>query len=264
MTYIDTHSHIYFPEFDAEREALLGRMKEAGVQTITVGTVFDTSRQAVQMAIDVPELVLGATIGVHPNNANEGFSKDQFKELFNEAPIVGVGECGLDYYRGADDAQKMVQKEVFEAQINFALEHDLPLMLHVRASKGTDDAHRDTLTILDTFQKTHGSKVRGTSHFFTASLEIAKEYWKRGFATSFPGVITFAKECEEVVREAPQHLMLAETDSPYAAPVPYRGKRNEPAYVVEVVKHIACVRGEEVESVARILRENTQRIFNVG
>lgn len=272
MKYIDTHSHIYFKDFDEDREALFSRMHERNVQTITVGTGFLTSGEAVQAAIDTPEMVLGATVGVHPNHAEEGFVPKDFEGLFmvheraeGALPlVVGIGECGLDYYRGADESQKKRQKEVFEAQIVFALEHNLPLMLHVRPSKGTDDAHRDALAILDTFQRAHGDKVRGTSHFFTASLEIAKEYWRRGFATSFPGVITFAKECEEVVREAPLNMVLAETDAPYAAPVPHRGKRNEPVFVVEVVRHIAQVRGVEEWEVAEALYQNTQRIFNVG
>ncbi len=264
--YIDTHSHVYFPQFDTDREAVYERMHASAVQTIAVGTSLRTSQQAVQAVRDTPDLVVAATIGVHPNAAAEGFDTVVFEELLaTSVPrlVCGVGECGIDYYRGATDQEKAKQKEVFQAQIEFALAHDLPLMLHVRSSKGTDDAHHDALSIIDTYQKPHGEKVRGTSHFFTASLAIAKEYWKRGFATSFPGVITFAEECEKVVREAPAHLMLAETDAPYAAPLPHRGQRNEPSYVVEVVRKIAAVREEELERTKEQLLKNAQRIFNI-
>ncbi len=269
MKYIDSHSHLYFPQFDADREEVYARMRDSQVQTIAIGTGFLTSRQAVQMVSDVPDLVLAATVGVHPNSATEGFDAALFEGLFvpkgesEGAPLLvcGVGECGLDYFRGADETEKKRQQEVFEAQIAFAVQYDLPLMLHVRSSPGTSDAHQDAFALLKKAQGTHGERVRGTAHFFTASLEIAKGYWGMGFATSFPGVITFAKETEEVVRLAPRDLMLAETDAPYAAPVPHRGKRNEPAFVVDVVEHIARVRGEDPESVAAAILENTQRIF---
>ncbi|MBP9669104.1 MAG: TatD family hydrolase [Candidatus Pacebacteria bacterium] len=264
--YIDTHSHVYFPQFDTDRDAVYEHMRANTVRTIVVGTSLKTSTQALQAAQDTPDVVLAATIGVHPNAAAEGFDAVAFEGLLSSnirGTVCGVGECGIDYYRGATDQEKTKQKEVFQAQIEFALAHDLPLMLHVRSSKGTDDAHQDALAILDAYQKAHGEKVRGTSHFFTASLAVAREYWNRGFATSFPGVITFAKECEEVVRLAPAHLILSETDAPYAAPVPHRGQRNEPAFVVEVVKKIAEVRGEEIERTQEQLLKNAQRIFGV-
>lgn len=264
--FIDTHSHVYFPQFDTDREAVCERMRANAVRTIVVGTNIATSTQALQAVSDMPDVVVAATIGIHPNAASEGFDAAACEQLLTASvpqTVCAVGECGIDYYRGATDQEKAKQKEVFQAQIEFALAHDLPLMLHVRSSKGTDDAHQDALAILDAYQRVHGEKIRGTSHFFTASLAVAREYWSRGFATSFPGVITFAKECEEVVREAPPHLILSETDAPYAAPMPHRGQRNEPGYVVEVVKKIAAVRGEDEDAVKSLLYQNAQRIFGI-
>jgi TatD DNase family protein len=271
MRFIDSHSHTYFPQFDIDRDAMYERMRTLSVQTIAVGTQYATSRMAVQSSIDVPNVVCGATIGVHPHEAREGFTDTDFESLFlnderaEGAPplVVGVGECGLDYFRDVTETEKQKQREVFAAQIAFAVRHDLPLMLHVRPAKGTHDAHSEVLDMLKQAQGTHGERVRGTSHFFTASYEVAKQYWGLGFATSFPGVITFAKETEEAVREAPHDLMLAETDAPYAAPVPHRGERNEPVFIQSIVDHIARVRGEEVELVASQLVSNTQRIFNI-
>lgn len=271
MRFIDSHSHTYFPQFDVDREEMYARMRALSVQTIAVGTRYATSRMAVQAALDVPDIVCGATVGVHPNDAQEGFVATDFESFFlnherveGASPrVVGMGECGLDYFREVTEEEKQKQREVFDAQIVFAVHHNLPLMLHVRSSKGTTDAHDEVISTLQHAQKTHGSKIRGTSHFFTAPYEIAKKYWDLGFATSFPGVITFAKETEEVVREAPRDLMLAETDAPYAAPTPHRGERNEPIYVQPIVAHIAHVRGEHLEAVASQLVINTQRIFNI-
>ncbi len=270
MRYIDSHSHVYFPQFDQDREAVFSRMREMDVQTIAVGTDFLNSRSAVQYAVDYPDVVLGATIGVHPTQSGEGFNEGRYGALiatYNSpgAPrvVVGVGECGLDYFRTPREEVYQEQRGVFEAQISFAVVHDLPLMLHIRPEKGGEQAHRDAQEILKQYQATHGSRVRGTAHFFTGSVSAAQGYWDRGFATSFPGVITFAPETHAVVRAAPKELLLAETDAPYAAPVPHRGARNEPPFVVAVVQAIAHLRGEELEETARYLVDNTQRIFNI-
>lgn len=269
MRYIDSHSHLYFPQFDADRDEVMARMRAHNVTTVAVGTGYKTSRSAVQSAIDMPDIVVGATVGVHPTAYQEGFRDTDFESFFKNhertpgAPrlVVGVGECGLDYFRGATEGERRAQHDVFAAQIEFALKHDLPLMLHVRPSPGEVDAHMDALALLSHYATTHGGRLRGTAHFFTAPLFIARKYWGLGFATSFPGVITFAPETAEVVREAPQEYILAETDAPYATPVPHRGKRNEPLFVQEVVRHIGALRSEEVAFVAEYTYNNTQRIF---
>ncbi len=269
LRYIDTHSHPHFPQYDADRDLVFARMREAGVGTIAVGTSFLDSRKAVQLAMEHPDLVLGAVIGVHPNDSKESFEPEHFAGLLKmrEMPgnkiVVGVGECGIDYFRsdmGSDGAR---QKENFEKQIAFAVEHDLPLMLHVRPHKGSTDAHDDAIDMIATAQARHGSRVRGTAHFFTGPIEVAKRYWSMGFTTAFPGVITFAPDTHEIVRSAPLNMILSETDAPYAAPIPHRGKRNEPAFVVHTVEAIADIRGEDREMVRSALLENAKRIFGL-
>jgi TatD DNase family protein len=248
-------------------------MREHGVATIVVGTGLETSKKAVAFAEKESDSVLGATIGVHPSDTDESFDAATWKSDFQMhlevglpsegRVVVGVGECGFDYYRTPREEVYKHQREIFEAQIDFAVEHNLPLMLHVRPSKGSDDAHEDALALLTEYQKTHGSRVRGNAHFFTGSLAIARRYWDMGFTVAFPGVITFAKETHEVVKEAPLNMILSETDAPYAAPEPYRGERNEPTYVIEVVKYIAQLRKADEEMVAHQLVENAMRIFGI-
>lgn len=259
MKYIDTHSHPQFPQYDADRDVMLARMRDAEVGTIAVGTSQATSQNAVLLAAKHPDI--WAAIGVHPNDTNEMFDAEQFELLLHER-VVAIGECGLDFYRGANDAER--QKKNFESQIAFAVAHDFPLMLHVRPSKGTTDAHDDVLAMLVSAQREHGAHTRGTAHFFTGPLEIAERYWAIGFMTSFPGVITFAPETHAVVKAAPLDMILSETDAPYAAPVPHRGQRNEPAFVPAIIEAIATQKGLEIEPVRAQLLDNARRLFHLA
>jgi TatD DNase family protein len=261
--YIDTHSHLHFKQYDNDRADVLARMRERGVVTIAVGTSVDTSAGAIALAKEQPELVVGATIGVHPTDTDEGFDTKAYELFVKEDVVVGVGECGLDYFRGDRSVLKPRQEQAFDAQIVFAVEHSLPLMLHVRPSKGSEDAHEDALAMLRAAQKVHGEKVRGNAHFFTASLAIAKQYWDIGITVAIPGVVTFAPEMVEVVREAPLNMILSETDAPYAAPEPYRGGRNEPTYVIEIVDYIANIRREDEQVVREQLVSNACRVFGI-
>lgn len=148
-------------------------------------------------------------------------------------------------------------------QIEFALERDLPLMLHIRPSVGTVDAHLDALNILESFKSTEGERLRGTAHFFTSTPEIAQRYIDLGFHITFPGVVTFAKETQEAARTVPLERILVETDSPYASPIPHRGERNEPVFVIDVAKKIAELRGEDPESVRKQLLLNSSKLFSL-
>ena len=256
MQYIDTHSHPHFPQYDADRDEMLARMRAEDVATIAVGTSVEHSRNAVAIAEAHPDI--WATVGVHPNDTKEPFDAGVFEKMLGRK-VVAIGECGLDYFRTTEPEELKRQRENFSAQIAFAAANQLPLMLHVRPSKGSNDAHQDALDILHEARWSLG----GTSHFFTGPLDIARRYWDMGLATSFPGVITFAPETHEVVRAAPLDRILSETDAPYAAPAPYRGKRNEPAYVVHVVQAIASIRGMELEAARRQLLSNAQSIFGL-
>jgi len=265
IKYIDTHSHLFEKKFAEDKDQVLVRMQENNVGTFAVGVSYETSKQAIALA-ESNENILGAIIGVHPTDTNESFDSQAYQALLSDT-VIGVGECGLDYYRlpaqtGAErDEVYIRQRELFEAQVVFAAENDLPLMLHVRPTDGTTNAHDDVLEILSLYQKTYGDAIRGNSHFFTSTKEIARKYLELGFFISFPGVITFALELHEVVRDVPLDMMLVETDSPYAAPVPHRGKRNEPVFVIDTIKAIADIRGEDFDVVARQLLKNTQTVF---
>lgn len=264
MTYIDTHSHLHFAHFDSDRDEVMDRMRQNGVSTIAVGTGLQTSKGAVELALAHPDIVRGATVGVHPTDYNETFTPADYEPLLALGVVRAVGECGLDYYRQPREEVFEKQKPLFEAQIEFALKHKLPLMLHVRPSKGTNDAHDDALAILKANDvRRRMSHVAGTAHFFTGSLACAQQYWALGFCTSFPGVITFASETHEVVREAPIDKILSETDAPYAAPVPYRGMRAEPTHVVQVAQKIADIRGVSETIIAEQLLQNAHRVFSV-
>lgn len=259
MQYIDTHSHLHFSQYDADREEVIARMRAQEVGTIAIGTDLATSKQALALVRQYPDVILGATIGVHPNDSDEMFNPTTFEELLG-GTVVGVGECGLDYFRNDanDIAEKTRQKENFQRHIDFALAHDLPLMLHIR------DAHEDALEILTAAKATvSGSRLRGTAHFFTGSAEAAQRYIDLGFHISFPGVITFAKETENAVRAVPLERILIETDAPYAAPTPHRGARNEPAFVVEMVKKIAEIKELPEERVQEQLLMNARQLFGV-
>lgn len=269
INYFDIHSHINDPSFDGDREAVLARMHEHGVWTVVVGTDYKSSQDAATIASFVDGGVY-ASIGVHPiDDRGALFREPLFSELVTASPhIVAVGECGLDYSRLASVSdvatEKVRQRALFEAQVDFAITHDLPLMIHCRDSdKDVADAHRDTLAILTAKKKLAGVKLRGNIHFFSQTIGIAREYFGLDFTISFTGVITFSREYDEVIRLAPLDRIMAETDSPYVTPIPYRGKRNEPIFVEEVVRKIAEIRNEDFETVRVATVQNALRIFDL-
>lgn len=261
FNYIDIHSHLQMPEYDSDREAVLARMKEAGVGTIVVGVDYESSKQAVEMAEKNENIY--ACVGLHPkDNTTEVFDTEAYKKLVQNPKVVAIGECGLDFFRLEGDSGKVEeikakQKKLFIQQIELAIEADKPLMLHCR------DAYREVLDILTPYKKQAGEKLRGNVHFFAGDVVIAREFIDLGFTVSFTGVITFARNYDEVIRSIPLESILSETDAPFVAPVPYRGKRNEPVYVIEVVKKLAEIRGEDLETVRIQLLENTKRVFGI-
>jgi TatD DNase family protein len=179
--------------------------------------------------------------------------------------VVAIGECGLDYYWPEHDKwlngmveEKKRQHELFEAQIALALKVDKPLMIHGRPSKGSMDAYEDILEIL----KNHPG-IRGNVHFFVGDTYMAKQFLDIGFTMSFTGVLTFTHDYDDVVRYIPADSLMSETDAPYVAPTPHRGKRNEPAYVAETVRAIARIRGEDEEVSAHRLAANAGRVFDI-
>jgi TatD DNase family protein len=260
--YFDIHMHINFSAFSDDREEVIKRMRDESVWAIAVGTDLKTSREVVELAENNENIY--ATVGLHPDS-HKGltFVENDYKELARNKKVVAIGECGLDYYRIRNDELgiKNKQKENFERQIQFAIENNLPLMLHFRPSGKTMDAYEDGLSILNSKFKIHGSKLRGNSHFFAGNLEIAKKFIEIGFTLSFTGVITFADSYNEIIKSIPLDMLMSETDCPFVAPAPYRGKRCEPVYVKEVVKRIAEIRNEDIETIRKTLASNAFRMF---
>lgn len=257
IKYIDNHSHLNLLEFEKDYREVFERARNAGVGVINVGTDLETSKRAVDIA---KELGSFAIVGHHPNESNE-FDYEAFLELAKDQKVVAIGECGLDYFRSAEETKEK-QKEVFESQIKIALAVDKPLMLHIR-DNGTGQAYRDVLSILNTYYLIHNTRLRGNVHFFAGTIDIADQFLELGFTLSFTGAITYGHNYDEVIKHIPLDRMLSETDCPFVAPVPYRGKRNEPAYVVEVVKKIAEIKGIPVDDVAEQLLQNSKKLFNI-
>jgi len=252
-------------------------MKEKGFGTITVGTGLKESRDALALADAQPNIF--ATIGLHPaDNPLEVYDEDAYMKLAKHEKVVAIGECGLDYYAvetffEKEKAEKGItwsteeererQRKIFQKQIDLAVEVGKPLMLHGRPTKGSMDAYEDMLSMLENAKKIHGDKLKGNAHFFVGNIDIAKRFIDIDFTLSFSGVITFAHDYDDVVRYTPLHMIHAETDSPYATPAPFRGKRNTPLMVQEVVARISVLRQEPFEEVRLQLLENAKRVFNL-
>lgn len=274
MNYFDIHGHINFPEYDADREEVIKRAQEAGVGIITVGVGLESSRQAIELAESHENM--WAIVGIHPTDTHSDVADKEFegiKELAKHPKVVAIGECGLDYFHSMpEDIPK--QKDLFEQHIQLANEVGKPLMLHVRNakpnSKGgatTNDsainpnehnAYQEAIQIL----KQH-AKIRANFHFFAGTVQDARDIVGMGDTLSFTGVLTFARNYDEVIKNTPLTNIMSETDCPYVAPIPYRGKRCEPVHVIETVKKIAEIRGEPVEMAAAVLLGNAKKFFSI-
>src|SRR3989338_6430215 len=296
--YFDIHSHLNFSDFNKDREEVIKKMSDEGMGAISVGIDLETSKEVVDLADKYDNIF--ATIGLHPTktssggfgpssggfgpssggfgpssggfgpssggfgpDARESFNKKNYKELVKNKKVVAIGECGLDYYRIKNNKSeiKNTQKENLERQIQFALENDLPLMLHFRPSVKTMDAYMDGLDILNSYAKNHGEKLRGNTHFFAGDLDTAGKFLNIGFTLSFTGVITFADNYDEIIKYTPLDMLMSETDCPFAAPSPFRGKRCEPLYIKEIVKRISEIKSIEYEKVEKTLVDNAFKIF---
>jgi TatD DNase family protein len=256
MRLFDAHCHLQLSQFDVDREEVIQRMKEGEVGGVIPGVDLSTSKAGI--AIAERHDFLWAAVGLHPNdNLEEEFNEAAFLELASHPKVVAIGECGLDYSRsGGTSEEKSAQKKRFEAQIELALTTKKPLIVHCR------NAHDDMVEILSDYMGNH-ENLQVIIHFFTGSGELAQKYLDLGCYLSFPGPITYTDMYDESIRVAPLERILSETDSPFAAPVPHRGKRNEPVYVEEVVKKIAAVKNISADETARQITLNSQRIFGI-
>ncbi len=298
IKYIDTHAHAYPEYYGLDLPAVIERARDKGVAIINVGTHMETSRDCVLTA----ERFAGmhphvySIPGIHPAEATASLKKeleresqptledsiarvrtmiatdlDALGELVGKhlhkkggrGKVVGIGECGIDLFRMEDrpegfrQAAFALQKELFRGQIDLALAHDLPLMIHARES------YAEILEILDEDFIGDKARLRGNIHFFAGSREEAMMFLDRGFTLSFTGVITFASSYDEVIRAAPIESLMSETDCPYVAPVPHRGKTNEPSFVPYVVEALALAKGIDPEACRLAMLANAERAYGI-
>lgn len=263
---VDSHSHIDGDEFEDDRTDVLRRARAVGIEIIVViGTgdaATDNHLRAVKLAethaeitADAPQIY--AVIGVHPHDANS-FTREAEAKLMTLAGsnrVIAWGEIGLDYHY--DFSPRAVQRDVFVRQLEIARQLDLPIVIHTR------EADKDTYDVL---QNEYGATKRGgVMHCFSGDVDFAKRMIDLNFMISLAGIVTFRKSemLQQVAREIPLECLLVETDAPYLAPVPFRGKRNEPAYAAETARFIARLRGLEFEEFARATTENFKRFFKV-
>jgi TatD DNase family protein len=245
------------PQFDGDRDAVVARAREAGVETmLIVGGVDEEQghRRALRVA---GELGFPASAGVHPHEARlaaEGVY-DELRGLAKDRRIVAIGEIGLDFHY--DHSPRDVQREVFRRQVRLAREVGLPVIIHTR------EADDETAALLE---DEGAGEVGGVIHCFTGGPELAKRALALGFYVSFSGIVAFprAEVIQGVAKEVPRDRLLVETDAPFLAPPPHRGKRNEPAFVVEVARKVASVRGTTLEDVASAARENLRRFLGLA
>jgi len=273
---LDVHTHIHFPWYDQDREEVIKRAQTAGVKMICVGTQAATSQSAIELAKKYPKDIWAA-VGFHPSHlseswhhdrkeqkepAREKFDAEKLRRLAQDPKVVAIGECGLDYYRLAENREPQIkkQKEVFAEQIKLAQTLNKPLMMHTRPTAETDDAYEDTLEVL----KENPVSVPKINHFYVGSLTITKKMLEAGFYFTFGGVITFTDAYDTILNYIPLDRILLETDAPYVAPEPYRGKRNEPAYIVETAKKLAELRGDSYEKIAETTTDTASRIFKLS
>ena len=273
--FFDVHGHPNFAAFDKDRDEVVQRALEAGGFMNVVGTQKDTSKAAVELAEKYEGVF--ATVGLHPIHTSksfhdkdeigeeekefisrgEEFDYDFYKKLASHQKVAAIGECGLDYYRLISDTKKK-QEENFVKQIELANKIGKPLMLHIR------NAYKDAYDILK-----NRIKVKGDLHFFAGTIEEAKPFLDIGLTFSFTGVITFTHDYDEIIKFLPLDKIMAETDCPFVTPEPYRrkpldgtrGRRNEPVYVIEVVKKIAEIRDTDFEKIRVALLQNSLALF---
>ncbi len=276
--FLDSHAHLDFDSFDKDRQAVLDRAWGAGCsQIISIGLGLAGAKEAIDLARSDPRI--WATVGVHPHEADleiawEGDATqpvsdklrsdwahkknaaiDVFALMSRDPKVIAIGEVGLDYHY--DNSPRPLQRDLFKEFIRLAVRLDLPLVIHCR------EAEPDCIEIL---KEENAQKVGGVIHCFSGEPELARAGMDMGFHFGLAGPLTFKKAgaLRAVVKDLPMDRLLVETDCPYLAPTPYRGKRNEPSYVVEVVKTLANMKDLPVEEVGRITAQNARRVFKIG
>ena len=253
---IDTHAHLSFPDFASDLPATVARANAAGVtQIVSVATDLTDARRVLAVAGEYPGVF--ASVGLHPNHISDSWRADmqELAALAGQSKVVAVGETGLDYYRSRDHA--MTQKEMFQAHLDLARQRRLPVIIHCRA------ADADTLAIVRA--NVPDWQPWGVMHCFAGNTAVALECIELGLLISFTGIVTFknADALRVVAGAVPLESLVLETDSPYLAPVPQRGQRNEPAFIPHIAGALAQIKNVPVEELARITSANARRLFKL-
>jgi len=251
----DTHTHTQFEDYDQDHDDVIRRALSADTWMINVGTDLSLSQKAVALAHQYEEGVY-ASVGLHPNDVVADTDFALFEKLAKDPKVVGIGECGLDYYRTTNQEAQETQRTFFIKHVELAKKLNKPLIIHCR------NAHHDLLPLL----KRYAQGANGVMHFFggEGAWENARAYLDMGFYISFSGVVTFAKYGHEAdIKSIPLERLLIETDAPFAAPEPHRGKRNEPSFVARTAEKLAAIKGVSMEELAAATTQNARMLFGV-
>jgi TatD DNase family protein len=250
----DSHAHLEMNDFDRDRDEVIRRAENAGVDLIiTVGTTLDDCRKAVSIANKYKNVY--AAIGIHPHEVKDidETTYETLKKLAKMDKVVAFGEIGLDFFRNLSPRDVQIRR--FGEQLELASEIGLPIIIHDR------DAHQETMEMLGGWKGKH----RGVVHCFSGNYKMAEKCLEMGFFISIPGAITFGKseKLQDVIRHIPVTDILVETDAPYLTPHPNRGKRNEPAYVIHTARKVAEIKGLSLEELASVTYQNTRNVFGI-
>jgi len=262
--FIDSHCHLDGPRFDSDREQVISRAREAGVMNmLAVGTGDGPGTLDCAVKLSERYEMVYATIGIHPHEAQlaKDSDFDELERLARNPKVIAWGEIGLDYYY--DHSPREVQKTVFVRQMDLARAAKLPIVIHCRPSENSDNAWEDCLTLIEQHWKSSG--LGGVLHCFTGARSHAKRALDMGFMISFAGNVTFpkAQQIRDSALQVPLDRILIETDSPFLAPVPHRGKRNEPAFVKEVARQIGELRGKSMDEIGSQTSKNFYSFFSL-
>lgn len=263
--FVDSHAHLDGKQFDADREQVVARAREAGVQTmVAIGNGDGPPVLDAGVRLAEPYDFVYATIGIHPHEARlaDEAAYQEMERLARHPKVIAWGEIGLDYFY--DHSPRDVQKEVFTRQMELAAAAKLPIVIHCRPSDGSDNAWEDCLGMIQEEWAPKG--IGGVLHCFTGNRAQAKRALEMGFLISFAGNVTFpkAQPIRDAALEVPLDRMLIETDSPYLAPVPHRGQRNEPAFVKETARKLGELRGLSMEEMGERTARNFYKFFKLA
>jgi TatD DNase family protein len=249
---IDTHCHPQFPQYDIDRSEVIDRALKSGIGMVCVGTNLDSSRAAINLAVQYEGLY--ASVGLHPNDELDSlYDEREYEKIAAHPKVVAIGEIGLDHYRTPSPEHRRTQRARFVNQLAMARRMSLPVIIHCR------DAHEDMTALLEK----EGKGIRGVIHSFNGSVAQARTYTDAGLYLGFNAIVTYAPAYEEMVKSVPMNRILLETDAPYLAPAPYRGRRNDPSYIEGVGNYLAQLKGISVEELLAATTENAKSLLDI-